>query len=354
MAILYVASTQPLAGKSAFCVGLARRMRDAGRRIGYMKPVSSDAHLAPGEIDEDAQFFKKALDLPDALKDMVPVSLRPGMLEELLLGEGGTDFAEELRTAYARVAAGRDLVLLEGGSNLREGALVELAPPQVSDLLGAHEVLVIKYESDQQLLDDALIGRARFGSSFIGAVLNSVPRPQMRFAEEVAKPALEKRGIPVLAVLPQERLLQSVTVAELATSLSGEILCCRDKTDELVEHVMVGAMSAASALSYFRLKPNKAVITGWDRSDIQYAALETSTKCLILTGNMEPAGGIRARAQEVGVPLILARQDTMAAAETVERAFGKTRCHHAKKIERFEEMLVDRLDLERLGAALAL
>ena len=38
--------------------------------------------------------------------------------------------------------------------------------------------------------------------------------------------------------------------------------------------MLVGAMSVESALSYFRRKPNKAVITGGDRADIQLAALE--------------------------------------------------------------------------------
>jgi BioD-like phosphotransacetylase family protein len=40
---------------------------------------------------------------------------------------------------------------------------------------------------------------------------------------------------------------------------------------------MVGAMSAENALSYFRRKAHKVVITGGDRPDIQLAALETST-----------------------------------------------------------------------------
>ena len=351
MATLYVASTEPLAGKSAFCIGLSRQLQRAGRSVGYMKPVSSGWRLEGGSHDGDACFFKEALGLPDALEDIAPVSLRPDELQGLLLGTGSHDFARDLELAYAAVAKGRDTVLLEAGGNLREGTLVGLAPPQVSHLLHARALLVVKYQSDLQLVDDALIGRDRLGSAFIGAVLNYVPRPQLDFAEEVARPALERRGVPVMAVLPLERMLQSVTVAEIAEFLSGEVVCCRDKMHELVEHVMVGAMTAASALSYFRLKPNKAVITGSDRSDIQYAALETSTKCLILTGNQDAAAGIRRRAEEVGVPLILVRHDTMAAVESVEHSFGRTRCHHPKKVERFEEMLVDRLDSERLLAA---
>ena len=49
---------------------------------------------------------------------------------------------------------------------------------------------------------------------------------------------------------------------------------------------------------------NKAVITGGDRADIQLAALETSTKCIVLTGDLYPNAIILARAQECGVPIV--------------------------------------------------
>jgi hypothetical protein len=124
--------------------------------------------------------------------------------------------------------------------------------------------------------------------------------------------------------------------------------------DELVEHLMVGAMSVESALSYFRRKPNKAVITGGDRPDIQLAALETSTKCVILTGNLHPSPIILGRAEEVGVPMVLVRQDTLTAVEVIERFFGKTRFHLEKKVRRFDEMLADRFDYERLYTVLGL
>jgi BioD-like phosphotransacetylase family protein len=354
MATLYITSTETFSGKSALCVGLARRLQRDGYRIGYMKPVSTGTRLGTGPVDEDAEFFKHTFGLPDSLEDMVPVNITSRTLEAILRGEETIDFAARLQSAYERVAHGRDVVVLEGGSNLREGYLIGLPTPQVGDLLAARELVVVKYNDDLQMLDDALTARVRLGESLIGAVLNAIPRQQMPFVQEAVKPALEARGVPILAVLPQERLLLSVSVRDLAEFLSGKILCCADKADELVEHLMVGAMSVDSALTYFRRKPNKAVITGGDRPDIQLAALETSTKCLILTGNLSPSPIILGRAEEVGVPMILVRQDTLSAVEVIERFFGKTRFHLEKKIERFEELLGDRFDFARLYDALGL
>jgi BioD-like phosphotransacetylase family protein len=354
MATLYVTSTETFSGKSALCVGLAKRLLRDGHRVGYMKPVSSGERLAAGLVDEDAEFFKQTFSLPDALEDMVPIGIAPRTVEAILSGEETFDFVARLKAAYARIARGRDVVVLEGGANLREGYLIGLPTPDVGELLGAREIVVIKYNDDLQILDDALTARVRLGESLIGVVLNAIPRQCMPFVQESVKPGLEARGVPVLAVLPQERLLLSVSVRDLANFLSGTILCCEDKADELVEHLMVGAMSVDSALTYFRRKPNKAVITGGDRPDIQLAALETSTKCLILTGNLRPSPIIQGRAEEVGVPMILVRQDTLSTVEVIERFFGKTRFHLEKKIQRFEEMLEDRFDFGRLYEALGL
>ena len=139
----------------------------------------------------------------------------------------------------------------------------------------------------------------------------------------------------VLGVLPRDPRLAAPTVAELAEGLHAEILCGADKTGELVEHMLVGAMSAEAALTYFRRQPNKAVITGGDRADIQLAALETSTRCLILTGNLYPSPVVLNRADELGVPMLLADMDTLRAIEVVESYLGRSRVQQPEKVERF-------------------
>ncbi len=354
MATLYVTSTETFSGKSALCVGIGKRLQRDGYVIGYMKPVSTGSRLAAGLVDEDAEFFKETFNLPDSPDDMVPIGIAPRTIEAILEGEEQADFADRLKSAFARISKERDVVVLEGGCNLRQGYLIGLPTTQVAQMLEAHALVVVKYKDDLQILDDSLTARQRLGDLLVGVVLNAIPRQRMPFVQEMVKPALEARGVGVLAVLPQERLLLSVSVGDLVEFLSGKVLCCPDKMDELVEHLMVGAMSVDSALSYFRRKPNKAVITGGDRPDIQLAALETSTKCVILTGNLRPSPIILGRAEEVGVPMILVRQDTLSAVEVIERFFGKTRFHLDKKVLRFEEMLEDRFDFGRLYAALGL
>jgi len=354
MRALYVTSTGTFSGKTALCVGLGKHLQRDGFEVGYMKPVSTTARRAEGRIaDEDALFMVEVLGLSESPDVISPVTLVPHQVARILSEEDQTDYVACLDTAFDQVSKGKRVVILEGGASVTEGSLIDLSATKVARHLKAPTLVIAKYESDL-VVDDVLGAKALHGEAMIGAVINVVPRQRMRFVQEVVKPYLEKQGILVFGILPQERLLLSISVDELAECLMGEILCCANRGKELVEYLMVGAMSVDSALTYFRRKPNKAVITGGDRPDIQLAALETSTKCLILTGNLRPSPIIMARAEEVGVPMILVKQDTLTAVEIIEQSFGKTRFHQEKKVQRFQEMMEERFDFENLYVVMGL
>jgi BioD-like phosphotransacetylase family protein len=351
---LYVTSTQTFSGKSALCVGLLSRFKREGFAVGYMKPVSTTARIVGDRvIDEDAHFVKYTFGLKEALESMAPVILTDQRVAGILAGEKH-DLEAQVQSAYQTVARDKDIMVLEGGGSLREGWIVSLAPPQVADLLQARTLVLVPYDHDLQLVDDLITARARLGQSLIGAVINRVPTHRAEFVRSQVKPFVERHDVPIFAILPRRRVLLSVSVSELADKLGGEVLCCHQGVDELVENLMVGAMSVDNALTYFRRKPNKAVITGGDRPDIQLAALETSTRCLILTGNMRPSPVIMGRAEEAGVPIILTQLDTMSAVQTIETFFGKTRFHQEKKVENFETLLNEHMDFDALYAALGL
>jgi len=353
MKALYIASQETFSGKSAVCAGLGYRLIDDGFTIGYMKPVSTTAKYVRGQVvDEDAEFMRQALALREASDDIAPIGLTIRHVEQILAGNG-EDYATRLKEAFGRVSKGKDVVLLEGTSGICEGSIVGLTASDVIELLDAEVVLTVRYVND--LVVDAALGwKKQLGERLVGVVINAVPHGRIAFVEESVVPFLKNADIATLAVLPQERVLLSISVGELAESLGGEILNSPERSDELVENLMVGAMSVDSALSYFRRKPNKAVFTGGDRPDIQLAALETSTKCLILTGNLQPNPIILARAEEMEVPMILVKHDTLSAVEITEQFFGRIRFHQPQKIKRFVDLLAERFDFDTLYGALGL
>ncbi|MCJ7734879.1 MAG: DRTGG domain-containing protein, partial [Anaerolineales bacterium] len=246
----------------------------------------------------------------------------------------------------------KDLLLLEGGGSLREGYLMNLATPHVAKELGSAIIVVVKYCEEACLLDDVLAAKFRLPNSLTGVVINRVPSHALGFMNNLIVPYLEKEGVPILGVLPEDAALAALSVGEIVDVLNAEVLTSCYDEEALVEALMVGAMTEDSALRRFRKQPNKAVITGGDRTDIQLAALETSTKCLILTGNLNPSNLIIKQAENMGVPILLVPGNTMETVESLDRIFGKTRLRQTEKLDKFVAYVKENIDLKRLDKAL--
>jgi BioD-like phosphotransacetylase family protein len=354
MITLYITSIDDYAGKTALAIGLGKHLQRDGYVVGYMKPFTARVGQAGDQaMVQDTEFVYEELSLADPREDIMPLVLTPQRIEEAIQSPQADAFVRQLQAAYKRVSTGKDIVILEGEGYPLQGALFDLSSPQVAEQLDAQVLAVVKYE-DNLSIDAAAGLRMIYGDRLIGAVINSVPRSHMRFVQQIAKPALEARDIPVFAVLPEERLLSSISVQELADRLGGQIVCCEEQTEALVEYLMVGAMTAGSAITYFRRRPNKAVITGGDRADVQLAALETSTRCLILTGGQQPGTVVMNRAKEVGVPIIVAEGDTMTTVQTIQQFFGKTSLHQTKKSAHFANILEERFEFARFYDVLGL
>ncbi|MDW8145355.1 MAG: phosphotransacetylase family protein [Roseiflexaceae bacterium] len=354
MATLYVASTETFVGKSATCVGLLTRAQRDGFSIGYMKPVSVSVTRTETSVhDDDAAFIREHFALPDPLEHVAPVLVTQGVVEQIMRGQATTDFVRRLREAYLAVSRNRDLLVVEGANTWAEGLVVDLSADQVSDMLEAPVLLVTLYRSPLSL--DAVLAVQRYlGDRLLGVLINEVEAPKIEFVRSRVAPFLEKRGVPVFAILPQDPQLASVTVANLFEFLGGQLIGRPEWCERQVEHLVIGAMGSAAALSHFRRRANKAVITGGDRADLQLAALETSTSVLVLTGNIRPPATVLDKAEEQQVPVIIVSDDTLTTVERSERVFGHIRFKQASKIARFTQMLDELFDFDRLYDELGL
>jgi BioD-like phosphotransacetylase family protein len=215
-------------------------------------------------------------------------------------------------------------------------------------MLGAPALVVVKYESDVRLVDDALSAQGRLGDQLVGVVINHVPAENMRFAREVAAPALERHRISVFGVLPEEAQLLATSIAEIARAADGQFLCHEDKRDDLVENLTVGAMGVEEARTRLRQIAGKAVITGGDRTDMIEAALDTFARLVILTGGLQPNPAVLRRAQDLGVPVVLVPYDTLQTVKRIEQFLGKSRLAQRAKLARLVALLGQHLDFPRL------
>ncbi len=340
---LFVGSTQAYSGKSTATLGIAQQLQARQFQIGYGKPVgSSRVTNDPVPLDADGQLAAQVLNLPPDCLAPTLVFWEDWLKQPDLLPR--TTPLTAALASYQRLTT-PDLMLLEAPANLYEGHWFGLGLAQMAATLDAGVVLVVRFQS-LLVLDELLMAQEHLGKRLLGVLLNAVPKDQP--VQEILVPMLEQKGIPVLGVLPRSRLLRSVRVGELAQDLQARVVCCPERMDLLVEHLSIGAMSVNAALDYFRQGVNMVVITGSGRTDIQLAALEASTQCLVLTGMTPPNPMVLSRAEEMEIPILMVEMDTLTAVETIERTFEQVRLREPVKIQYVQQMMAQYLDMERL------
>lgn len=352
MQYLYVASMTGFSGKSLITLGLGLIFREKGYRVGYIKPCGR-IPVKQGTIiiDADALFMKASLDIDEPIEVVSPFVVTFELQSMALQGRPADRF-DDVKKAFSKIK-GKDIVLIGGAADLFEGSLFGLNGLRVINHFRPQTLLVEPWSGDSSI--DAVMGaRELLGDQFLGVAINKVPQHAHDHVTKTVRPFLEKKGIPVFACLHRDILLDSITVRQLNEILHGKVLCCEEGLDEFIENFSVGAMDVDSALKYFRRTGNKAVITGAHRSDIQLAALETSTKCIILTGGMSTNDVIIGKARLTGTPVIMVHDDTYTTVEKIESVLGKIRIREQKKVLKTKEIVEKEFDVKRLITDLAL
>jgi BioD-like phosphotransacetylase family protein len=350
MKAFYVGSWERDSGKTLLCYGIMRMARERGRRVGYLKPLGEEYSLVgDARIDSDVLFMDQALGLDDPPAVASPVV--PGHeFGERVRPPGDTGALDRVAESFRVISAGKDLVLVDGTGDLATGCALGLDGRAVINRLGVPALLILSYH-ETEMLDRALWVRQALGERLLGVIVNRVPRPHLNLVRDTYAPWLAGSGIRLFGILPSDETLHAISVGGLIHYLAGEVLAGGEHLENLVERVVVGAMNVESALKFFRRSRNKVVITGGDRADLQIAALETSTRCLILTGGLHPTGVVLSKAQEAGVPVILVRDDTFTTVEKVEEIMGRLHIHGQEKLERAARLFAADLDFDGLWGA---
>ncbi|MFH1646420.1 MAG: DRTGG domain-containing protein [Chloroflexota bacterium] len=310
MGVLYVVSVEEAAGKTALCSGLGRALMNDGKKVGYLRPPEETG------ADGDIAFMKQSLGLSDVVN-------APDMLK------------------------GRDLVLVE--SMLGPSAADTLSQKTYGAVreMKARAIAVEAYSGQPLKYLDAYKG---FGESLLGVVLNKVPESQLKRVKEEAAAQMGAAGIKLLGVIPENRTLLAITVGQVAESIRGKILNNPEKAGELVENFMLGAMIVDSGLDYFGRKDNKAAVVRQDRPDMQLAALETSTRCLVLSGSSQPPMyNVLQKAESRGIPIIATDAPAADIVGSLEEALLGTRLNQEKKLSRLAEIVAQNLDVKALA-----
>ncbi|MDA1257808.1 MAG: DRTGG domain-containing protein [Chloroflexi bacterium] len=322
MPTLLVVSTSPGAGKTAFAATYAARLVADGATVSLGK--------AFGTSDDT-----DAISLRTLVGEATPV--------DPIAFPGDAPSADQVRQVAQAVSGAGGISVIEGLS--ANHALNR----SLADELDASVVLIVGQAEYRAAIEAA----PAYGDRLAGVVINNAPRHRGHDLESEVVPALEAAGIPYAGAIPEERRLVAVTARAMHECLGGEWLEWEEHADELVENVLIGGIVLDWGPLYFGSQENAAVLVRGDRPDLAIAALATPIKALILTGGVKPVEYVYYEADKRQVPVTVVDKNTHEAAAELERFLEYSRFDHPGKLERFLDLIEERLDMDLIDSAVA-
>ena len=339
MAVLCITSLTQGEGKTALSAGLARVLIGQGRAVHAFNPIriagKDDAGL-------DSAFLASITGATPPTG--WPLTMSPS--------QAGSNLPKDTAQAISDASIPSYNTIIEAPALLDEG--IDAAPlvQSLAAALDARVLLVARYSPD--LTARIMEAASGFGNRLAGVVINRVFKYRTQEAQARLVEALRSQNISVLALLPEDRRLQAVTVGRMAGHLNGEYFLGQDKKDQLFDNVLIGGIVLDNGVEYFGISHTKAVLVRADRPDIQMAALQTPTRCLVLTGGHRPIQYIEHEAREEEVPVILVQQGTLEASRQLDTLFDEATIHYPDKADAFADLLQSHADLEALGQAIGI
>ena len=330
MNTIIIAAVNRESGKTVVALGIA--LNHPGK-IDYIKPIRGSLMKVEEEIRErDAYLVHQALDLDGASSQLTSVSLGTSQ---------GLD-ADALMSQLRSQADGSDLLLVETGQTAEMGLAEGVSAVDMAAALG--EELVFVTDGDVYHLDTVLM-MCKFadikGVGVKGVLVNN--DRDGRLAD-----LLRGMDIPVLGTIPYEPRLGMFRAKEILDEVGGECVAGSNGLDKMVENVVIGAMTADTALPIMRRIPRKCVITGGDRSDLQLAALTTDISALVLTGGIRPNSHVMAEAHAQDVPVFVIAAHTYEVAERFERLESRINPDDEDMLAVIKDLIGDHVDLDAI------
>ncbi|MCI0438246.1 MAG: hypothetical protein L0177_03840, partial [Chloroflexi bacterium] len=253
-----------------------------------------------------------------------------------------------------------DVVIVEGSSKLTASGHKQLA-----QALDARALVVATYHKG--LSPGHLKSwEAVFGNRLVGSIINSLTRYSGHDARTRLLPELQGDGLAILGIVPEDRRLLGVTVAQLAEHLGGRFIEPEEERepygptdgsleigrDRLIEYLMVGPMMLNNSEYYFGLHESKAAIVRGDRPDLQMGALHTKTACLVATKGIVPIEYIRNEAALEDVPIMVVDTDTLGTMAALNTLQDRAQFDHPLKLERMLALIEAHVDAGKIFGSL--
>ena len=354
---VYIAATRQNDGKTTTSLGLFHALKKRFKNLGYIKPVGQRFVEVNGlKIDEDSVLMERTYQVQVPLEDMSPIAVEHHFTRNFLTEGNVKPLEKKLENAFNRAAWEKDFVIIEGSGHAGVGSVFQLNNARVAKLLKS-KVVIITRGGIGAPVDEVALNLALFEKhnvEVIGVILNKVLPEKLEVVEEFASKAFATLGLPVLGVLPQQKVLASPTVHQIAQAIEGRFLNENSCKRSRIGRIILGAMSSGHLVEHF--SQDALVITPGDREDLILAALlgvvlqpeKVSIAGLILTEKMKPSETIQKLILQANIPVILTEKDSYNVVSTIYGMTVKTEAEDEDKITAIQKLIEERVKIDEL------
>ncbi|MGL1887399.1 MAG: phosphate acetyltransferase [Reichenbachiella sp.] len=292
---VYISTIEANSGKSLISLGLMELLLRKSDKIGYFRPI-----IKKGKSNRDyhttlmLDYFNLEQRYEDCFVftgDQVSKMLGSGQIEKVI---------DKIISHYKKLEAQYDFILIEGTDFDGDNVAFEFELNSAIAKNLSSPVLVVgtgRHKTPEDAADSMKFALESFEDEeceVIGAILNRVNEKSIEDFQRALRKKLGTTGKDKeLAVIPNNSILSSPSVAEIVDQLDARVLFGKELIhNTLVRRYSVAGMSLANYLTF--LTENCAVVVPADRAEIVMGALhahqsETYPKlsAIILTGGFE-------------------------------------------------------------------
>lgn len=359
---IFVAGTRMNDGKTTTCLGLFAALQQRYGQVGFIKPVGQRFVEIDGQlIDEDSVLVEKTYKVETPIESMSPIAIDGSFTKRYLDDPKriGAELTHRVCAAFDRASWEKNFTLIEGSGHAGVGSVFNMSNARVAKILGAKAIIVSRGGIGQPI-DEIAMNKALFdkeGVEVIGAIVNKVQAKKMDYIRKYTGLALKNLGIPLLGLLPEEKVLTSPNLGQIFRRTKGKWLHEVPHTQSRrISAILIGAMTATGFLD--AIKPGTLLITPGDREDIIMAALsyeatspKDSISGIILTRGIAPHPRLQELIRQSSIPVIMADSDSYAVASRIHGMTVKTQPEDSDKIPLIKDMIQTNIDLDKLVGA---
>lgn len=301
MAELYVTSTSARAGKTLYSTSVAKNKLECNESVYYI-------NLGTGETDKIIEEMSESYGADKLAYQYI--------IEDQLDDSSIIAMVSDKKKLF-------DSVIIDGSI----GSVTSLQDPSGAAIVVIHDCS-LGVEFDLELITNYA------NHDSVSILFNKIPKYKLKEANLVAQSC----GATVIGTITEDRCINGLAFDEIMGCLNGKIIDLTVTNKPYIEKFLIGGNMMDSGKEYFGRFQNQAVITRSGRPDIQMSSIMAGTRCLILTGSVEPTEYIISEARKHRIPMIHVESSTETTVNILSGAFGDNPVC-IERVNRFSELL---------------